>query len=125
MVETQITEETFVLRVARNIGARRRTLGLTQAQLAERLGVDTETLSRFERGKHAPTLKNLVRLAGLLHTTVADLLMEERQPPSDDATIVSSWLEVLSPEDKAHALAILKQCCDYLETRGMPVDSVR
>lgn len=117
MVGTQTTEEAVVLRVAHNIGQRRRALGLTQAQLAERLGVDTETLSRFERGKHAPTLKNLIRLAGLLQTTVADLLAEEGQQPSNDATIVTAWLDVLSPSDRAFAMAMLKQCCDYLGSR--------
>jgi transcriptional regulator with XRE-family HTH domain len=123
MVKTQTTEDEAVLRLAHNIGVRRRALGLTQAQLAERMGVDTETLSRFERGKHAPTLKSLVRLAGLLQTTVADLLTEERQSPSDDAMVISAWLEALSPEDKAFALAMLKQCCNYLEMRGVTVDA--
>lgn len=117
MVGTQTTEEAVILRVAQNIGARRRALGLTQAQLAERLGVDTETLSRFERGKHAPTLKNLIRLAGLLQTTVADLLAEEGQQPSEDATIMTVWLDALSPTDRAFAKAMLKQCCDHLVAR--------
>lgn len=92
MVETQTTEEALLHRVAENIGKRRRALGLTQAQLAERLGVDAETLSRFERGRHSPTLKNLARLAGLLQTTVSDLLAEERQQPSDNSTIISQSL---------------------------------
>lgn len=117
MVDTERTEEVVVLRVGRNIGERRRALGLTQAQLAERLGVDTETLSRFERGKHAPTLKNLIRLAALLQTTVADLLAEESRQPSEGATIVTAWLDVLSSEDRAFAMAVLKQCCDYLAHR--------
>jgi transcriptional regulator with XRE-family HTH domain len=117
MVETQTTEEALLHRVAENIGKRRRALGLTQAQLAERLGVDTETLSRFERGKHSPTLKNLARLAGLLQTTVSDLLAEERQQPSDNSTIISAWLDVLPSADQAFAMAMLKQCCDYLGSR--------
>ena len=125
MVGTQTTEEAVLLRVAHNIGQRRKALGLTQAQLAERLGVDTETLSRFERGKHAPTLKNLIRLAGLLQTTVADLLEEERPQPSDEATAVCAWLDGLSSADKAFALAVLKQCCDYLEARDARVESPR
>lgn len=114
MVEMQKTEDDITLSVARNIGERRRALGLTQAQLAERLGVDTETLSRFERGKHVPTLKNLIRLAGLLQTTVAELLVEDKQQPSEEATIVTAWLAVLTPEDKAFALESLKRSCEHL-----------
>lgn len=121
MVGTQTTEEALLLRVAENIGKRRRALGLTQAQLAERLGVDTETLSRFERGKHSPTLKNLARLAGLLQTTVSDLLAEEGMPPSDDAIIITAWLDALSSDDRAFALTMLKQYCDYLGSRKSTV----
>lgn len=119
MVGTQTTEEAVVLRVAHNIGVRRRALGLTQAQLAERLGVDTETLSRFERGKHAPTLKNLIRLAGLLQTTVTDLLDESEKKPEDEALVLMAWLAPLSPRERTFAKSVLKQCCDYL-AEGQP-----
>lgn len=123
MVGTQKAEEAVVLRVARNIGERRRALGLTQAQLAERLGVDTETLSRFERGKHAPTLRNLIRLAGLLQTTVADLLVEDKQQPSEDATIMTAWLAVLTPEDRVFAMSMLKRSCEHLAAiRSVPCE---
>jgi len=109
-------EDASVLQVAKNIGRRRRELGVTQAQLAERLGVETETLSRFERGKHAPTLRNLIRLAELLQTTVTDLLAEHKRAPCDDVLVISAWLQPLSSEDRLFALGVLKQCCDYLGT---------
>ncbi len=116
MVGTQTTEHALVLRVAQNIGTRRRALGLTQAQLAERLGVDTETLSRFERGKHAPTLKNLVRLAGLLQTTVAELLAEVHPDADDEVSMLSAWLAPLTSQDRDFAKGVLKHCCDYLSS---------
>lgn len=96
---------------------RRRALGLTQAQLAERLGVDTETLSRFERGKHLPSLVTLERLAGLLLTTVGELLAEQPKVVDDEALAVTSWLSALAIEDRAFARDLLKQCCDYLAAR--------
>ena len=74
-------EDALAVRLSRNIAGRRRALDLTQAQLAERLGVDTETLSRFERGKHLPSLATLERLAEQLQTTVA-VLLDEAAPPT-------------------------------------------
>lgn len=106
------------LRLARNIAHRRRTLALTQAQLAERLGVDTETLSRFERGKHMPSLLMLERLAKILMTTIAALLEEETQQVDGDALMMAAWLAELSPADRDFARNVLKQCCDYLTARG-------
>lgn len=104
-------------RLSRNISSRRRTLGLTQAALAERLGVDTETLSRFERGKHVPSLATLEKLAGLLMTTAAELLAEELKQADDDALVMTSWLAGLTPDDRAFARNMLKQCCDHLSSR--------
>jgi transcriptional regulator with XRE-family HTH domain len=113
----QVSRKPVATRLSQNISARRRELGLTQAQLAERLGVDTETLSRFERGKHVPSLLTLERLAVLLLVTVADLLAEEPKKAEQDALIITSWLSGLNAEDKAFATSLLKQCCDYFSSR--------
>lgn len=109
--------EHLAARLSKNISARRRALSLTQAQLAERLGVDTETLSRFERGKHLPSLLTLERLAALLLTTVAELLAEEAEKVDDEVLAITSWFATLKPKDREFAKAQLKQCCDYLSTR--------
>lgn len=61
-------------RFARNLLKRRKELLLTQAELAERLGVATETLSRFERARHMPSLKMLERMAGTLRMPIAELI---------------------------------------------------
>lgn len=108
----------LVVRLSRNMTARRHALGLTQAQVAERLSLDTETVSRFERGKHVPSLATLERLASVLVTSVADLIAEESHEPNDHALIISSWMAKLRPEDRRFAQDLLKQCCDYLATRN-------
>ncbi len=113
----QATSEPIATRLSRNISSRRRELGLTQAQLAERLGVDTETLSRFERGKHLPSLVTLERLAGLLLTTVAELLAEDKQKADDETLILTAWLSALSAKDRAFVKEVLKNICNHLASR--------
>ena len=105
----------LAVRLSRNISLRRHFLGLTQAQLAERLGVETETLSRFERGKTVPSLEKLERLADVLLTTISELLSERPKVVDDDAIIISSCLYRLTPKDRKFALGMLKQLCEYLE----------
>lgn len=105
-------------RLSRNITARRHVIGLTQAQVAERLGVDTETVSRFERGKHVPSLLTLERLAAVLATTVGELLAEKPNQSDDQSLVMMSWMAALRPDDQAFAQALLKQCCDYLAVRN-------
>ena len=50
-----------VLRSARGLGAfaaeQRQRQGLTQSELAERVGVSREWVSRFERGSGSPSLR--------------------------------------------------------------------
>jgi transcriptional regulator with XRE-family HTH domain len=106
------------IRLSQNIAARRRALGLTQAQLAERIGVDTETVSRFERGKHLPSLATLERLGDTLLCTMADLLAEEHPQSGDDAMRLSAWLSGLGEEDRAFVMELLLQCCSYLTRRA-------
>lgn len=113
-------EAVLAVRLSRNIASRRRMLDLTQAQLAERLGVDTETLSRFERGKHLPSLATLERLAEQLQTTVATLLDETTPQAADDALAMTAWLMRLDDDDRAFVRDQLKRTCDYLEGRQSP-----
>ena len=113
MVDTQSTPSAtdtppsdLPARLGRNLAARSKALGLTQ--VAERLGVDTETLSRFERGKHVPSLLTLERLAAVLAATCAELLQEAPQPPAAHALVIETWLAGLQPQDAALAQDILK-----------------
>lgn len=104
-------------RLAANISQRRKALSLTQAQLAERLGVDTETLSRFERGKHLPSLVTLEKLANSLHMTVAELLSETPAVSHDDATIITAWMQSLDQGERHFVLEAVKHICDFLSNR--------
>lgn len=53
-------------RVARMVIARRMALGLTQKQVADRMGTSHSVISRIESGQHAISLSTLQRLAGAL-----------------------------------------------------------
>jgi transcriptional regulator with XRE-family HTH domain len=59
---TQQTQTNFGERVRR----RRTALGMTQEQLAAKVGMNRPDLSDIENGKHSPTLKTIERLADAL-----------------------------------------------------------
>lgn len=54
--------------LARFVIRRRSELGLTQAQLAKRMGTSHSAISRIESGQHATSVDTLRRLAGALET---------------------------------------------------------
>lgn len=60
--------------VAKNISTRRRALGITQEELAERAGLSTNYVARLEIAMNAPSLPALSRLAEALQADVGDLV---------------------------------------------------
>lgn len=50
---------------------------ITQASLAEALGCEVTTLSRYERGEYAPDSEQLIRIANFLGLSPMDLLPGE------------------------------------------------
>ena len=59
----------------------RKAAGLSQEQLAERLNVTRQAVSKWETGEGKPDIDNLLPLARLLQTTVDYLLDDEATEP--------------------------------------------
>ena len=62
------------------IGKKRRELNLTQAQLAEKLGVSNKTVSKWENGKCMPDYGIIQALCTELGISVSELMDGEEQP---------------------------------------------
>jgi putative transcriptional regulator len=60
-----------------NVKERRVALGLTQEQLAEKVGVRRETVVFLEAGKYNPSLKLAMDVARVLGASVEDLFRFE------------------------------------------------
>ena len=63
-----------VIQIDRQIAKFRRQKGITQQELAERLGVSFQAVSKWERAKSYPDIQLLPELATLLGVTVDELL---------------------------------------------------
>lgn len=60
--------------ISMNIQSRRKVCGLTQEQLAERLGVSRQTIAKWESGETAPDLSNGAALADALDVSLDELI---------------------------------------------------
>lgn len=56
-----------------DLRALREGLGLTQAQLAERVGVSRQTINAIETSRYNPTLPLAIRLARLMQRPVEEV----------------------------------------------------
>lgn len=77
-----------------NIVNLRKKKGLSQEELANRLHVVRQTVSKWEKGLSVPDAQMLVRLAEELDTQVSTLL-GETQPPAEAAETLQSVTEKL------------------------------
>lgn len=65
------------VKIGRFIAEKRKEQGLTQAQLAEALGITDRAVSKWETGRSLPDASIMLELCGLLKITVNDLLNGE------------------------------------------------
>ena len=72
------------LSIGARMRARRRQLGLSQTDLAERLGVSFQQVQKYERGSNRVAASTLVAAAEALSSTVAWLVGEEGGGASED-----------------------------------------
>ena len=105
-------------RLGGNLSERRKQLGWTQEMVAERVGVDAETISRIERGAHLPSLPTLDRLAVALRCSAGDLLSNEGPEDASEAATFGTWISELGTDDRAFVMTVVRNCCEYLGNRS-------
>ena len=80
-----------------NIKKIRKSKGLSQEELAIKLNVVRQTVSKWENGMSVPDSSMLIMLAEELDTTVSELLGEPvAEPTTDDLKTLSEKLEVIN-----------------------------
>lgn len=80
-----------------NIKTIRKAKGLSQEELALKLNVVRQTVSKWEHGLSVPDSEMLVSLSEVLETPVSTLLGETViEPPADDLKAISEKLEIIN-----------------------------
>lgn len=91
----------------------RKRAGLTQEQLAEKVELSTDYIGYIERGKQAPYLKTLERIAQILGVEVYELFIFKETPESTERKeaiqAIVHLLHDKSPDDIRFTASILRQ----------------
>lgn len=83
--------------LSENIKTIRKAKGLTQEELAVKLNVVRQTISKWEQGLSVPDSEMLLALSEALETPVSTLLGEAiTEPEADDLKAISQKLEVIN-----------------------------
>ena len=83
--------------LSENIKAIRKSKGLSQEELAVKLNVVRQTISKWEQGLSVPDSDMLISLSEALDTPVSVLLGEiVEQPEQNDLKVISEKLEIIN-----------------------------
>ena len=64
----------------------RKNAGLSQEELAEKIGVSRQAVSKWERDESSPDTENLIALAKLYNISIDELVMSENAPKQEETT---------------------------------------
>lgn len=90
------TEVLFII-LSENLKNFRKSKGLSQEELAAKINVVRQTISKWEKGLSVPDSEMLVTLSEVLETPVSTLLGETVvEPQADDLKAIAEKLEVIN-----------------------------
>lgn len=93
--------------IGRRIARRRKELGLRQAQVCEKAGINDKYLSCIERATSIPSLEVVMRLALALDTTPDEFLTGTIRYESDEWRDVAERLRTMRPAQLSLARSFL------------------
>lgn len=115
MSRSKKSDSLLAVRLGERIKSRRQALQWTQEELASRLGVEVNTVSRMECGVHLPSLQRLEGLASTLDVSIASLLGGASLQPHDQSDQFREILDGLSGHERELILATARLQSDFLK----------
>src|SRR5437660_6624743 len=88
-------EKALAKAVGKAIAKKRDEKEMTQEQVAEKLGIGYEAVSRVERGAVMPTIARLSELADIFECGIDELLIEASNRSVDQAVRLTGLLSML------------------------------
>ncbi len=85
-------------KIADNLIRCRKAVGMTQAEVAEKINYSDKSVSKWESGNGIPDVYTLMQLAELFHVTLNELVGEKITVPTDEALRnrkKTRWLHLL------------------------------
>ncbi len=113
---------TIEKRLGAKISEIRLSQKLTQAELAEKINVSVETVSRLERGVSVPSLKTIENIAVSLNTTLTVFFDFEGQPPISkkherELSKLMVFLRTLQTDELSLAHELIKEILNIIKKR--------
>ena len=96
-------------KIAARIKTARKSAGLTQAELAEKIDISTNAVAKLENNLMTTSLQTLINIANVLKIDINYLLSDEQEKKEEDSLdlFLNSLLRGLSPTDKNFIIHVI------------------
>lgn len=103
--------------IGHSIALARQNAELTQEEVAERLGIGPEAVSRLERGIGSITAERLVVLAEMFGCRSDQLLLRASSRQDDQVAAFGQMLDGLAPADRGFVLDSAERLATFLRSK--------
>lgn len=97
-------------KIAARIKTARKSAGLTQAELAEKINISTNAVAKLENNLMTTSLQTLISIANVLEIDINYLLSDEQEKKEEEDSLdlfLNSLLRSLSPTDKNFMIHVI------------------
>lgn len=112
-----MTDQQLKILVGQSIARERKIKKFSQAQVAEYLKIETETVSRLETGAIAPTLKRLAQLSEMFDCPVSSFFQRANVNLSSQAQAIADMLEPLTKDERQLVFDIVDKMTMLVKSR--------
>jgi len=107
----------LVKKVGKAIARQRKRAGMTQAQVAHELRIETETVSRLENGAISATLERLEQFGELFNCSVELFFQEDNEDVEGMAKNMAGMLQPLKAEERKLLLNFMSEAVKLFKRR--------
>lgn len=116
MAKTKKAARSLSVIVGKNIRTHRVRKGLTQNQLAQELGLEFETVSRYERGLVAPSFSQIENICAVFDITAWMLFLDDEGMSDVRGELLSALMKGLSKRDSDFIQSIVQAFAEHQQS---------
>jgi transcriptional regulator with XRE-family HTH domain len=106
--------EKYAKQIGNALTTQRMNKNLTQRQLATQLGVEQETISRFERGVTLPSISRLLDIVEIFDISLHEFICQCAVSPAGHTADLTLKLSALSEGDRSWVYGWVIEICEKL-----------
>lgn len=115
--ENPMNKKTLAKKVGKALAAHRKQSGLTQAQVASELKIETETVSRLETGAISATLERLEQFSELFGCSVEVFFQENDDDAEGFAKKMAGMIKPLKSDEQKLLLNFVTEAIKLFKAR--------